>query len=591
MKKITGIQVSTGVAFGEAYLLDRSKICVVQRKITQEQVQGEVQRLRDAIEKSKIQMQEIKKRAGSVSDKYAIILDTYTLLLEDDILVNETIEHIEKEFLNAEWALTQTLEKFTRLFNNINDEYLKGKQDDLDLVVHGVIKNLVGHEQENLTEIDRPVILIAHAISPSDTILMPRQYVLGMGTEVGGKTSHVGIFASALGIPAVVGVPDLTQQINTGDQVIVDGINGEIIVNPDEEHHQLYKRKQQNYLRYEKTLLKGIKEPSKTRDGHPVQLMGNIESSHEVKSVLRFGGEGIGLYRTEYLYLGHTRDLPDENDLYQNFKDLVRAVHPAPVVIRTLDIGADKPLPGLDQKPEENPALGLRGIRLSLKNPTHLINQLKGALRASLYGTIKILYPMISFAEEVIEANKHLEQAKEDLRRDQIPFDEDIQVGAMIETPSAALSVRQILKETDFISIGTNDLIQYLLAVDRVNENVAHLYQPFHPAVLTTLKLIFDAAARENKPVAICGELGGDPLATALLLGLGKFNELSMDPHSIPKVKKILRELTLKEAKQLADQALAMDSAEEVNCFIQEEMRKRFPYDFDRDSAFGEKTG
>ncbi|MCA9484055.1 MAG: phosphoenolpyruvate--protein phosphotransferase [Nitrospina sp.] len=590
MRKFSGIQVSNGVAFGEAYLLDRSRICVVQRNITREQIPEEIRRLRGAIEKSKTQMQEIKKRAGSVSDKYAIILDTYTLLLEDDILVNETIENIEKDLLNAEWALTITLEKFTKLFNNINDEYLKGKQDDLDLVVHGVIKNLVGHEQENLSDIDRPVVLIAHAISPSDTILMPRQYVLGMGTEAGGKTSHVGIFASALGIPAVVGVPDLTQQVNSGETVIIDGINGEIIIDPDEEHYELYKRKQQNYLRYEKTLLKEVNEPSTTRDGHPVQLMGNIESSHEVKSVLRFGGEGIGLYRTEYLYLGNSRDLPTENDLYQNFKDVVRAVHPAPLVIRTLDIGADKPLPGLDQKAEENPALGLRGIRLSLKNPIHLINQMKGALRASLYGKIKILYPMISYAEEVTEANRYLQKAKEELRKEQIPFDEDIQIGAMIETPAAALSVRQILKVTDFISIGTNDLIQYLLAVDRANENVAHLYQPFHPAILAVLKLIFDAAAQANKPVAICGELGGDPMATALLLGLGNVHELSMDPHSIPKVKKILRELTLDEARQLADKALALDTAEEIDSFIREEMRKRFPYDFDRDSAFGEKT-
>ncbi len=590
MKKLSGIQVSPGVAIGEAYLLDRSKICVIKHKISEDQVAGEIERLRTAIEQSKSQMQDIKKRAGSISDKYSIILDTYTLLLEDDILVNETIENIEKELLNAEWALTRTLDKFTKLFNNINDEYLKAKQDDLDLVVHGVIKNLVGHEQESLSDIDRPVVLISHSVSPSDTILMPRQFVLGMGTEVGGKTSHVGIFASALGIPAVVGISDLCQIVNSGDKIIIDGIKGEIVINPDEDHLQLYQRKQKNYQHYQSTLLKEVDQPSQTMDGHPVQLMGNIESSHEVKSVKRFGGQGIGLYRTEYLYLGNTDRLPTENDLYQNFKEVVRAVHPCPVVIRTLDIGADKPLPGLNQKSEANPALGLRGIRLSLTNPDHLMSQLRGILRASLYGKIKILYPMISSAEEVAEANRHLKKAKEDLREQQIPFDEDILVGAMIETPAAAISVEHILKEADFISIGTNDLIQYLLAVDRVNENVAHLYQPFHPAVLATLKQVFQTAEAMNKPVSICGELGGDPLATFLLLGLGKIHELSMEPHSIPKVKKILRKVSLGEARQIADKALAMGSAEEINHFILDEMRQRFPSDFDRDSAYGEKN-
>ncbi|QPJ63561.1 MAG: phosphoenolpyruvate--protein phosphotransferase [Candidatus Nitronauta litoralis] len=589
MKKIPGIQVSSGVAIGEAYLLDRSKICVIKNKIPKSKVKTEVDRLRKAIEKSKTQMQEIKKRAGSVSDKYAIILDTYTLLLEDDILVNETIENIEKEHLNAEWALTRTLDKFTKLFNNINDEYLKGKQDDLDLVVHGVIKNLVGHEQENLSDIDRPVILITHTVSPSDTVLMSRQFILGMGTEVGGKTSHVGIFASALGIPAVVGVSDLCQHVNSGDKIIIDGINGEIIINPEEEQLKLYRRKQENYLRYEKALLKDVNEPSQTQDGHPVQLMGNIESAHEVKSVKRFGGQGIGLFRTEYLYLSNIEKLPTENDLYQNFKEVVLAVHPSPVVVRTLDIGADKPLPGMDQKSEANPALGLRGIRLSLTNPDHLANQLRAILRASLYGKIKILYPMVSSAKEVIEANQLLRKIKKELREQQIPFDDEIQVGAMIETPAAAISAEHILKEVDFISIGTNDLIQYLLAVDRVNENVAHLYQPFHPAVLATLKQVFTVAESMNKPVAICGELGGDPLATFLLLGLGKVHELSMEPHSIPKVKKILRKVRLDEATQIADTALAMGSSEEINQFILTEMRKRFPSDFDRDSAFGEK--
>jgi len=584
----SGIAVSSGVAIGQAYLLDRSRVCVIKHSIPESEIEGEIKRLRDAIEKSKAQMRDLKQRASSIADKYAIILDTYTLLLEDDILINETIETIRREHSNAEWALTVTLEKFTNLFNNINDDYLKAKKDDLDLVVHGVIKNLIGHHQESLEDIDEPVIIITHELSPSDTILMSKSYILGMATEVGGKTSHVGIFASALGIPAVVGLGDFNRFVNSGDTVIIDGIQGEVIVQPDKERLRHYRKKQQNYQRYEKTLLKDIGLTAETLDGEMVQLMANIETLHEVKTVRKYGGKGIGLYRTEFLYLA-ANTLPTEDELYSNFKKVVQAMEPYPVVIRTLDIGADKQLRKINDTPEDNPALGLRGIRLSLAQPDLLMNQLKGILRASLYGKTKLLYPMVSSVEEVVEANKYLEQAKEELKNAQIPFHDDIPVGAMIETPAAALIVDRILEEVDYISIGTNDLIQYVLAVDRINENVAHLYQPFHPAVLRILKDVFAKAESMGKPVSICGELGGDPMATFLLLGLGKVHELSMEPHSIPKVKNILRKMTLKEARALADHALSLSTSEEVNRFINSEMRNRFPSDFDRDLAFDEK--
>ena len=584
----SGSAVSSGVAIGKAYLLDRTKVCVIKRSIPEKEIEIEIKRLRDAIEMSKAQMKDTKHRASSIADKYAIILDTYTLLLEDDMLVNETIEIIKRERSNAEWALTMTLEKFTNLFNNINDDYLKGKKDDLDLVVHGVIKNLIGHHQESLADIDEPVIIITHELSPSDTIIMSKTYILGMATEVGGKTSHVGIFASALGIPAVVGLGNLTEFVNSGDTVIIDGIQGEVIVDPDKEQLSHYQKKQKNYQRYEKTLLKDIGLDAETLDGEKVQLMANIETVHEAKSIRKYGGKGIGLYRTEFLYLA-SNSLPTENDLYANFKKVVQAMEPYPVVIRTLDIGADKQLSKINDAPEDNPALGLRGIRLSLAQPDLLMNQLKGILRASLYGKTKILYPMVSSVEEIVEANGYLEKAKEELRSAQIPFQDDIPVGAMIETPSAALIVDRILELVDYISIGTNDLIQYVLAVDRINENVAHLYQPFHPSVLKILRDVFVVAEKMGKPVSICGELGGDPMATFLLLGLGKVHELSMEPHSIPKVKKILRKVTLKDARELADHALSLSTSEEINRFINSEMRSRFPSNFDRDLAFGEK--
>ncbi len=583
-----GIPLAKGVAIGKAYLLDRTKFCILKRKLAEDEIEGEIRRFRDAIEMAKQQMQEIKKRASKVADKYAVILDTYTLLLEDEILVRDTIENIRKERLNAEWALNETHQKFTNLFNNINDDYLKGKKDDLDLVVHGVIRNLIGHSQESLSDIEEPVVLVSHALSPSDTIAMPKNYVLGMATEVGGKTSHVAIFASAMGIPAVGGIRDLTSQVNTGDTIIIDGIEGRVIVKPSEKQFAHYKKKQSNYLKYEQKLLEDIHEPAQTLDGEEVQLLANIESPHEIKSLRKYGAQGIGLYRTEFLFL-LPQTLPTENDLYETFKKIAKGMDPMPVVIRTLDIGMDKNPADLERDPENNPALGMRGIRLSLHEPDLFCMQLKAILRASLYGNIRILYPMISSTEEVIAANRLLEGAKADLRKQQIPFHEDIEVGAMVETPAAALCVENLLEEVDFISIGTNDLIQYLLAVDRTNENLAYLYQPLHPSVLKTLKRVLDAAQQAGKEVSICGELGGDPMATMLLLGLGPLDELSMEPHAIPKVKKIIRRITLDDARKLADHVMSLSSMDEINQYVSEEMRQRFPSDFDRDTDFEEK--
>lgn len=585
-----GIAVSNGVAIGKAYILDASKFCLVKRSLEPGEVPAEIQRFRDAIEKTKVQMQEIKKKATKIAEKYAIILDTYSLLLEDDMLVSDTIESIKNGKLNAEWALTKTQEKFTHLFNNINDEYLKGKQDDLELLVQAIIRNLIGHTQESLSEITEPVVLIAHTLTPSDTLMMPRNYILGLATEAGGKTSHVGIFASALGIPAVVGIQGLHSKVNSGALVIVDGIDGNVFVDPTEKKIQQYRNKQENFRRYEQQLLENIDQSAETLDGHRVNLRANIESGQEVKTLKKFGAEGVGLFRTEFLYLTPGK-LPTENDLCENFKNVARDLDPHPVVIRTMDIGLDKNLPDFKMVNEDNPALGLRGIRLSLSYPEIFITQLKGILRASLYGDIKILYPMVSFADEIVQANHFLKSAKNDLRNEGIPFNENIEVGAMIETPSAAICIEDILEEVDFISIGTNDLIQYILAVDRVNENVAHLYKPYHPSILKMLKHIFLAAEKVGKKVSICGELGGDPLATMVLMGLGKLNELSMDPHSIPKVKKIIRAIKLSEAKEMADHILTLSSAESITQYISSEMRKRLPSDFDRDLSFAEKQG
>jgi len=584
-----GIAVSKGVAIGKAYLLDRSNFCILKQILADDEVEKEVERFREAIEKTKRQMTDIKKRAEKIADKYAVILDTYILLLDDDILVNDTIENIRKNKTNAEWTLNQTLQNFLNLFDNINDDYLKGKKDDLDLLVHAILKNLLGHSQETLSDIQDPVIIVTNSLSPSDTLSMPRNFIKGLATESGGKTSHVGIFAAALGIPAVTGIKNLTSQINSGDNIVVDGIDGEVIPHPSDKDTEYYLKKQENYRRYEERLLVNIHQRAETLDGHQVHLLANIESNKQVKALRKFGSEGVGLYRTEFLYMS-ANNLPGERELYENFKAVAQEMDDKPVVIRTLDIGMDKQLAGIQTHDEDNPALGLRGIRLSLAKPELLSNELKGILRASFYGNVKILYPMITSVTEIIQANEILQKAKENLKEAEIPFDDNIEIGAMIETPAAAICIDQILEHVDFVSIGTNDLVQYLLAVDRVNENVAHLYQPFHPSVIRSLKQIFVAANKAGKNVSICGEMGGDPMATMLLLGLGKLEDLSMEPHSIPKVKKIIRLIRLDEARQMADHVLTLSSVEEISRFITEEMRARFPEDFDRDLSFQEKS-
>ncbi|MAX16762.1 MAG: phosphoenolpyruvate--protein phosphotransferase, partial [Nitrospina sp.] len=498
-----GISVSKGVAIGKAYRLDSTNFCVIKHRILEADIEKEVVRFCQAIEKTKLQMAEIKKRAEKIADKYAVILDTYSLLLDDDILINDTIEIIKKHKTNAEWSLTQTLNNFLKHFNNINDDYLKGKKDDLDLLVQTILKNLVGHSQETISDISEPVIIATYSLSPSDTIMMPKNFVKGLVTETGGKTSHVGIFAAALGIPAITGVKEVTSKIKSGDQIIVDGIDGEVIISPSNKTIQQYENKQANYRIYEENLLTNIHQQAETLDGYQVKLLANIESNHEIKTLHKFGVEGVGLYRTEFLYMA-AASLPRERELYENFKQVVQEMGNQPVVIRTLDIGMDKQLLSDSKNNEEdNPALGLRGIRLSLAKPQLLTDQLKGILRASSYGNVKILYPMISSATEIIQANKILEDAKNQLCKEQIPFNEKIEVGAMIETPAAAICIDHILNEVDYISIGTNDLIQYLLAVDRVNDSVAHLYQPFHPSVLRSLKNIMRSAENTDKKVSI----------------------------------------------------------------------------------------
>jgi phosphotransferase system enzyme I (PtsI) len=457
----------------------------------------------------------------------------------------------------------------------MQDSYLKGRAADIKDVGRRALRNLLGKERETLATLKEEVIVVAHDLSPSDTASMHKEKVIGFATDMGSKTSHTAIMARALEIPAVVGLKNITQEIQAFDTLIVDGSHGSVIINPDEATRKRYRKDRESFELLEHELLKLRDLPAQTLDGHRVTLAANIEVPDEIKYVKEHGGEGIGLYRTEFLYLGRD-DLPSVDEQFKAYKEVAQKFSSHSVIIRTLDLGGDKFLSYLNLAPEMNPFLGLRAIRLCLADIPLFKDQLRAILRASPYGNLKIMYPMISGVEEVKRANQILTEVKEELKKKGTPFNENLEVGAMIEIPSAALTCESIAQEVDFFSIGTNDLIQYALAADRVNENIAYLYQPLHPAILQLLKKIIDGAHRAGIWVGMCGEMAGEPLFTPILLGLG-LDELSMSPVVVPEVKKIVRSLTLQEAKELSRKALELPTAQEIRALLKERIKKFMP--------------
>ncbi len=538
-----GIAASPGIAIGKAFVLDQEDFTIKKRKINAEEVEKEISRFKEALKKTEEELLDVKEKVlAKLGAKHARIFDAYLLILEDPVFVEETIENIKKNSLNAEYVFNEVLEKIVRVFETIDDEYLKERSKDIQNLGRRVLKCLIGVEKETLSHLEEKVIVVAADLTPSDTVAMREENVLGFATDRGGKTSHTTIMAQSLGIPAVVGLKDITGKVSSRDTIILDGTNGVVIVKPDEMRLRYYYEEQQKLEREEEELKKLKSLKAETLDGYKVKLMANIEVPEELDSVIKHGADGIGLYRTEFLFLNRI-DIPSEQEQWEAYKKVAKAMHPLPVTIRTIDLGGDKFLSSVDTPKEMNPFLGLRAIRLCLKHPDIFKIQLRAILRTSVLGNVKIMYPMISGIEELQKANQILEEVKRDLERDNIPFDRDIQVGAMIEIPSAALTSEVLAKEADFLSIGTNDLIQYTMAVDRVNENVAYLCEPFHPAVLNLVKRVIEAGHKENKLVSVCGEMAGDPKATFILLGLG-LDEFSMGPTAIPKIKKIVRSIT-----------------------------------------------
>jgi len=576
---IKGIGVTPAIIIGKAYLLDRGKIEAPARVIPEPQILQEVARFREAVEESKKQLRLAKEKllhedvAGPT-----YILDVHLLLLEDKNLIENTEKTIKQSWINAEWALKINLERVRKVFNNIDDEYLKSRKTDIDYIGERILRNLMGKDKETISQIKEEVIIVAHDLSPADTAQMAKDKVTAFVTDMGGKTSHTAIMARSLEIPAVVGSETATHHINTGDTLIVDGLTGVVVVNPSPEIIQEYKERQRARQKMERELFQYRDLPAETLDGYRVKVLANIELVEEIPSVLQHGAEGIGLYRTEYLYLNR-KDLPSEEDHFQAYKKVVEATHPHSAVIRTLDIGGDKFMSHMDLAEEMNPAMGLRAVRFSLKEVDIFKVQLRAILRSSAYGKVKLMVPMISAATEIREVKKILTEVRLSLTAEGIPFDPQMEIGIMIEVPSAVTIADILAKEVDFFSVGTNDLIQYSLAIDRVNESVTHLYEPLHPAILRLVKEVVKAAHGAGIKVAMCGEMAGEPLYVPILLGL-ELDELSMNVLSIFRVKKILRAYTLRECKSLVNASLNLSTPEEIEELVYASLRIKFPEEF-----------
>jgi len=559
---LKGINASPGICIGKAYLVDSEGVEVVPKyRIPQKDLANEVKRFKSAVNKSRNELNKIIEKSPEEL-LHAHILETHIALLRDKMLYGRTIETIKQESVNAEWALKKIVSNLIEVFQNMTDPYLKERSADVVQVADGIMHNLVGAKKVDIAAIDKRVILVAHDLTPAETSQINLERVMGFITDRGGKASHTGIIARSLEIPAVVGLKNATATIRSDDLIIVDGITGTIIIHPAEKTLVRYEEHKNNYENYKAVITRESKAPAQSVDGVQLAVMGNIELPEEVFALINYGGDGIGLYRTEFQYFNRP-DFPDENELLDKYKDVVEVMHPKPVTIRTLDINGDKALNNQFSFPETNPALGLRAIRYCLKKPQVFKDQLRAILRAAASGNVRILFPMISTYFEICEARRMLDEAAESLEKDGLPYNRNIQIGAMIEVPSAVIMADVIAEKVDFFSIGTNDLIQYALAIDRGNEQVAHLYQPLDPAIIRMLKHVADVAREKEIKIFMCGEMAGTPQHIPLLLGIG-MDELSMNPQTIPDINRVIRLLNVADTRAFVKEVLKQTTAKKT---------------------------
>jgi phosphotransferase system enzyme I (PtsI) len=562
---VQGIPASQGIAYGRVFVYIQSDVEVPSYQVESEKRIEEIARFDQALLVTRQQIAKIKNEVEkNIGPEEALIFDAHLMVLEDQALISETIREFETTGRNIETCFNKVSSRYIKAFSEIDDEYLRERAGDIRDVAQRVLQNLLGQAENSLSRLADKRVVVANDISPSDSASIDRSAALGIVTDSGSKTSHAVIVARSMKVPAVVGVRNFTKTAQNGDWVIVDGYDGLVILNPSESTLFRYGKIREQKKTFETRLMDANRQPAVTLDGVAVSLMANIEKVDEVALVKEYNAEGVGLFRTEYLYLNTSR-IPSEAEQAVAYRTVAESLAPHPVVIRTLDLGGDKPMAGNpDLFPKENnPFMGFRAIRFCLEHPDIFKDQLRAILMASAHGKVHIMYPMISGSEELGRAKAMLEECKEELRARGTAFDEKLVAGTMIEIPSAAATADILAKECDFFSIGTNDLIQYLLAIDRVNDRIAHLYEPTHPAVLRTLKQIVDEGHKQKVPVSVCGEMAGDPVFAPLLLGLG-VDHLSMTPPLIPAVRYLVRAMTMKDAKALAKTALGMSSPKEI---------------------------
>jgi phosphotransferase system enzyme I (PtsI) len=580
-----GIAASPGIAIGPAYVLRRERLVIPEYRIDSGSLDDEIERLRRGFREARSRLREV--RSGiEWSGLVGNIFDAQFLFLEDPMLIEHAERGIREDRLNAEWALQRELRRLEAMFESISDPYIRGRSSDVSLVVRRVLQALMGRDPEGLENAPPGVVVVCEDLSPAELAHTVRGRIAGIVTATGSRTSHVAIIARSLEIPAVVGAgAELLDAVADGLELIVDGRTGLVLIDPDDSAIAEYRVRQSDYRSFSRRLLRFTDLPAETRDGIEVRLMANVDMFEEIPDALRYGAQGIGLCRTEFLFMGRT-DLPDEEEQFAAYRKILEAVAPREAVIRTLDLGGEK-VPSVFRVTEEpNPSLGLRGVRLSLAHPAVFRVQLRALLRASAYGRLKILLPMITELSELRWARAELADVHAELVREGHRIDPRVELGAMIETPAAAAIPDLIAPQADFLSIGTNDLLQYTLAVDRGNDQVAYLYEPLHPAHLRTIRQVTQAARRSGVPVEMCGEMAADPVHTWILLALG-VSALSMAPFSIPFVKQIVRDSTLAEARELYAEICRLSRTSEIRARVEARMAERFPVEFERIATTG----
>ncbi|HJT17017.1 MAG TPA: phosphoenolpyruvate--protein phosphotransferase [Thermoanaerobaculia bacterium] len=572
-----GIGVSPGIAIGRAVIIERREASVFRVPIRDEEVTGEVNRFLEALDKTRDELGDLAKKVRrSMGEEYASIFDAHAMMVSDPSFADKVQQKIESEQVNAEWALAEVQEELQARFESFDDSYLRERVADVKDVADRVQTNLQGIAHHDLSEITHDVIILADDLTPSDTIHFNRRPIVGFATEAGGRTSHTSIIAKSLFMPAVIGVPRLTKSVDNDEMIIVDGYEGTLIVNPTQAMIAEYQARVLRHEEAEKKLLENRAQPAITKDNHQLTLMANIELVEELKDAIKFGAEGIGLYRSEFLYISKSPVLPTEEEHLQLYRALAEALAPRECIIRTFDLGGKKLAREVMGVREDNPVLGLRGLRLCMKHRDMFRTQLRALLRASAFGNIKIMFPLVTGVQEIRQVKTLLREIKEELDAEGHEYNDKLKVGIMVEVPSAALIADILAKEVDFFAIGTNDLIQYSLAIDRANENVSYLYEPLHPALLRLLKNIIDAGKAAGIPVELCGEMAADPIYAVVLIGLG-LEMFSMNPSSIPIIKNIVRSVRYRDCRRIAEMALQKRTAQEIEEFVIESVAMRFP--------------